>query len=89
MPCYDARDDDSRVIIQENTAELDKLTRLLCGVMTQLDKLDLSHRLDYRNRNISGLKTWWSQHQALDEKRITREQALAKLTKREREVLGL
>lgn len=84
MPCYDARDNE-RVIYQEDTTKVDKLTRMLCGIMNQLT--DRGFEVDYED--VRGLKTWWRNHQAADRRRVTRETALAKLTAAEREVLGL
>ena len=45
MPCYDSRSDEPRIIYQEDTAKVDRLTRMLCGLMTQLS--DRNIQVDY------------------------------------------
>lgn len=97
MPCRDFRDDD-RVIIQENTKKIDKLTRFLCGVMTQLQDRGIS--INMSENDLKGLREWWEQHQEQDRKRLAAEEAarkrkelrksgLSKLTKAEKSALGI
>jgi len=83
----------------QNTKEkLDKVTRLLCSVMTYLTPNDRKYL--YSQSFGPELKKWWDSHQEQDRKR-TREESikkakeefkkktLAKLTKEEKKILGL
>ena len=94
MPCADGRDyrDDYSAVRDE----LDKVTELLCG---------LCGRLEFKNQqgfigSDRQLEKWWREHQRMDRERIAREQekerkeqlkqnALNKLTKEERALLGI
>jgi len=63
MPCYDPRNtyDFGR---QEVKYEIDKLTRMLCGVCTQIEKSgDM-----YPIYNTPELGQWWKEHKILDKK---------------------
>ena len=44
----------------------DVLTRLLCGVMTELEAQNIDSAISTK---VDGLPTWWKQHKKLDEKR--------------------
>lgn len=83
--------------------ELDKVTRLLCSVLRSIKFGYIYVDLTKDVVNIEGLQDWWNQHKKWDELRLIREanerrekekhelikNALAKLTDKEKEALGL
>jgi predicted nucleic acid-binding Zn-ribbon protein len=90
MPCvYD--DPDPGKTERELRSELDRVTRLLCEAITNDDQI-----LDYSLE----LSHWWQKHKRKDEQRKKVENeinktkkakadALAKLTEKEKKLLGL
>lgn len=73
---------------------VDRLTRLLCEACQVIDR----NVKNYFDSYETELASWWAGHQELDKQRIANEQnrlkkltasAMAKLTKEEKEVLGL
>lgn len=75
MPCYDSRDSyESRS--RELQDKCNRLTRLLCEVLTQNENIVASR----------DLQSWWTAHQVLDRQRAERAQEQKELAKqRERE----
>lgn len=72
-----------------NTENIDIYTKTLCDVCASIDGTTRENILwDGRVKEARMLAEWWQNHQEADKERI-REEALAKLTKLEREVLGL
>jgi hypothetical protein len=83
--------------------ELDTVTRLLCSVLRSIKFGDVYVDLTKDVKNIEGLSDWWNEHKKWDELRLIREanqrkeqekqqfikNALAKLTDKEKEALGL
>lgn len=96
MPCRDY-DDSVRIVEDPETRRrLDHVTRMLCGLLQQLEEKNL---LSCISGNITVLQ-WWKDHQAADRKRLEAEAAarlkqkhraaaLAKLTPAERKLLGV
>jgi hypothetical protein len=77
--------------------ELDKVTRLLCGVCRDYER---NYGLPVSALGDVELGRWWEEHKAADAKRVAREkaaeekeqkkrQALSKLTPEEKKLLGL
>lgn len=103
MPCKDPDYNEDQAIRAENefvVAKLNKVTELLCWVMTTLDPLTKRNITNMKTPNSANLRVWWEKHQEADRLRIEKEtlklrqatlkqQALAKLTKEERKLLGL
>jgi hypothetical protein len=100
MPCQDYGRP-SYIDNPETKQRLDHVTRLLCEVMTKIDR-EYNDQLFFHA--VDGLEQWWTEHQEQDRKRKDREDqekaafqrqqalkagALAKLTPEERKVLGL
>ena len=95
MPCRDDQGEYYDAIRRkEEKAYLDKLTAMLCGVLT---KLKADH---YRGDLPHEVQVWWKAHQAADRKREAAEtqeryranmkrNALMKLTTEEKKALGL
>lgn len=70
--------------------ELDRVTSLLCEVMKDLDTK--TGYIFYQVRRNGDLDNWWTEHKKMDEiqrNEVLKEKALAKLTAKEKEVLGL
>ena len=98
MPCNDGGGPSyDQEQLNKAQLRLDFVTNLLCSVMSRLGGNELSKH--YQSQ-IPGLKTWWEDHQAYDAGRRARERAaeqraiakasaLKKLTRTEREILGL
>jgi hypothetical protein len=101
MPCRYCPDESgsTRVEYRDNPETkklLDKVTALLCGLLTHMN---------FKERNIqlaknSRLKAWWVEHQKQDKARLerqrnkrehekTKKNALNKLTDKEKKALGL
>ena len=97
MPCRDYSDD-YRVVDNTETykAIRDKLARIACKAMTQLEKVDPDNKL-FKNAEA---RDWWEAHKKADaeaaearrkaaEAKKKRQAALAKLTDEERKILNL
>lgn len=74
MPCRDYMDEhDNRnyqiaAVEQKNEIlqkRLDNVTRLLCGVMHQLEQEGVTSIISAQH-DVDGLKEWWTEHQRLD-----------------------
>ena len=68
MPCtYDESPEEKAAPFNKLRAELDDVTRMLCGVMTVLER----ERVKYENLypEVPGLKEWWAKHKKSDAKR--------------------
>ena len=68
MPCYDSRSEPSYVRAEakrEFQADLNKLTRLLCEVMTVIDEADMELNVNPSDE----LYEWWKEHKKLDKAR--------------------
>jgi len=101
MPCKSYEDDwdrgsDERKI-RELKAQCDKLARIACKAMTELEKNEVEDLLLLQDDEV---RTWWKKHKeddAREQARIAellrrervKEEALARLSAEEREVLGL
>ena len=92
MPCYDERSSPG-YIYKENREKIDKLTRMLCTVLSSLP----STQVKSLNKEIND---WWAKHQEWDRRRLATEaearrkeelkrRAKAKLTEQERKALGI
>lgn len=79
MPCrMDDMPSDADLLGQENEflrKEGDKVTRMLCEVMTEIDEEFSKSGLEPIGRSAE-LRTWWEKHKAIDEKRKSDEQKL-------------
>jgi hypothetical protein len=105
MPCrYDesaeeieARKKASRKrIIQPYKKELDRVTRLLCDVMTEYKNTESAPEFVRYVFRHNELQEWWTEHQLRDAARLKKEareeikkKALEKLTLEEKRILGL
>ena len=97
MPCRDYESDDGYSQREEYKKQCDKLARIACKAMEQLEK---SGRADFILIEDDELREWWSQHKEADRKEKARlaeierkkkvkEEALAKLSDEEKQLLGL
>lgn len=100
MPCRSDYDEDYTPKVIN---ELDKVTRLLCNVMSILENKKLDKQIFSENggsKYREELKEWWEDHKKKDKirekeeaERIKKEKikdkALSKLTKEERKALNL
>ena len=89
MPCQDEGQyaHHAEQELKELREKVDKLTRMLCGLCTELEQRPAVGTLLLAMD--SELAVWWEAHGRADYLRKTKEAALAKLTAAEREVLGL
>lgn len=87
-----------RLLVKPYVEKLDKLTRLLCWIMTQREGISIETRPGWFEEVISQnkeLMNWWRAHQEEDAARIARElstarnKALAKLSAADKKALGL
>lgn len=81
--------------------DLDKITRMLCKKLSTLNDKQLKKIVyNAKDKTSRKLADWWEEHQAADKKRLkkelkdakdkqARDKAIAKLTPRERDLLGL
>ena len=85
MPCRDYMDEtDNRnyqiaAVEQKNEIlqkRLDNVTRLLCGVMHELEKEGVTSILSAQHE-VAGLKEWWTEHKRLDALREEQERKAA------------
>lgn len=94
MPCRDWPEE--RVVSYEDTRKVDKLTRMLCFVMSRLDPTRASILL-HDNKELAD---WWKTHQEQDRRRLAYEaeqkrredlkkSAKSKLSPEERRALGI
>jgi hypothetical protein len=97
MPCRDYESDNGYHQRDEYKKQCDKLARIACKAMEQLEK---SGRADFILIEDDELREWWSQHKEADRKEKARiaeierrkkvkEEALAKLSDEEKELLGI
>ena len=108
MPCMSYESDWARDSSYSNSreikalkAEADKLARIACQALTELEKMDSDADILHKN---SELTRWWDAHKRADALRVAKEQkekakkaeqarlrkaALAKLTDKERAAFGL
>ena len=111
MPCsYQETPDEIRAaeearkkkLISPYKKELDKVTRLLCKVMTEVEKAERDENVRDAEEvfdiigSLADVQSWWKEHKKRDdirEKSEARESvkknALAKLTLEEKRILGL
>lgn len=101
MPCHDGDVPDylrPRITYELNTmrARRDKFEAALCATMKVLEAEGLIHLPDWQEAGVSRreIEAWWLTHKKQDrlrklQKQETRKAALAKLTPKEREALGL
>lgn len=101
MPCRNWEHDEH--IHSQYRKKVRTLEAMLCGLATMIDASNLSFtRVDWKEAGVTREEflKWWSNHQAEDRQRKQREQetarrkldkenALKKLTDREKKVLGL
>lgn len=96
MPCM-SYDDDPGYSDRQWKKKTDMLARIACKALTELEK---QGRADFLLIDDTEVREWWTAHKAADakaqaakEERARREQvkqdALAKLTKEEKKVLGI
>lgn len=95
MPCRDpfepSESNDCGVLRHENEIlkyRLDVTTRLLCGILTQYDR-DSGNALGRYIGNDAEVMNWWASHKQDDKNLRDKKNALNKLTRRERMLLGL
>jgi hypothetical protein len=77
-----------RLELETQRKELDLTTRLLCGVMTYLMRIDDSTIIDLTS-SVDGLNEWWTAHQEADKRRLETlaQEAIKKLSDEELEAL--
>lgn len=78
MPCrdYQAEEQDRR----ETVSNLHERTRMLCGLITELEKSSLDRLTVARFiEKVPGLTIWWEQHKAHDAARLKKEQESRRL----------
>lgn len=94
MPCYQtgSAEGDARLTASEAQDEATKLCEMLCAACQYIEK--------YNILMPPSIKKWWNNHKKIDKERIKREKleledkriavtAKKKLSKREREILGI
>jgi len=102
MPCqsYDSswdRADDDRQKIKELKKQADMLARIACKALTELEANKIEDMLLLRDDEV---RVWWKKHKEddareqarlaeIERKKRIKEEALAKLSTEERELLGL
>lgn len=81
--------------------DLDIITRKLCSTLKKLNKKQINEIVyNAKDKNSRLLANWWEEHQEADKKRLTeeaaekeeekiRKKAIAKLSLKERKILGL
>lgn len=101
MPCQSyesnwARDSNDAEV-KKLKKEADKLARIACAVLTQLEEAGQEDFVLLKNKEV---RAWWEQHKIDDAKEAKKkerlayrkklkEDALAKLSTEEREILGI
>ena len=102
MPCqsYDSswdREDDDRRKIQELKKQADMLARIACKALTELEKNEIEDLLLLKDDEV---RLWWKKHKEddareqarlaeIERKKRVKEEALARLSDEEKELLGL
>ena len=90
MPCmsYDTNwaNDSSNSDVKRIKAEADKLARIACAAMTELERMGKEDFLILKNEEVGH---WWASHKEADRKERVKAEALARLTDEEKELLGL
>ena len=102
MPCQSYNDDwrshdDDRDKIKELKKQADMLARIACKALTELENNQIEDMILLRDDEV---RTWWQKHKEddrkeqarlaeVERKKRIREEALAKLSTEERELLGL
>ena len=100
MPCRDYESDDwssHSTAIEKYKAQANKLARIACKAMEALEENGIEDFLVLKDREVA---EWWTAHKEADRKerervaelerrKRIREEALAKLSTEEREVLGI
>lgn len=102
MPCRDYEDSysynsNSDEKIRDLKKQNDRLARIACAAMTELEKLGKEDFLILKNEEVG---TWWAKHKEADRlaqiakaeiarKAKIKKDALAKLTDEEKKVLGI
>ena len=97
MPCRDYESDAGYSQREDYKKQCDKLARIACKAMEQLER---SGRADFILIEDDELREWWAQHKEADRKERARlaeierkkkvkEEALAKLSDEEKELLGI
>lgn len=97
MPCYYtvSAEGNLRLAAEQSEAEnariISELTQHLCFVMERWHAAEYITDLNKEITDNKQLMAWWNAHQTADRKRKDelRNQALAKLTREEKEALGL
>lgn len=83
MPCTVDMKYEDRVSLAKAIRENNKLTSMLCALMTRASEMDINA--------VPGLAAWWDAHQESDAKRKERLRAtgISKLTEAEIDALGI
>ena len=83
MPCvdYEAEREELKNKNLQNKyqiqkSRIDNVTRLLCGVMHEVESTDISTELI---KNVSGLSEWWTEHKRMDALSEENERKMEKL----------
>jgi hypothetical protein len=91
MPCHvdPSPYDDLHVKYRDMERKADEATRVACEALKALDAYESA----MIGRPLTALsaesREWWRRHKILDQKRVLRNQALAKLTPEEQDALGV
>ena len=101
MPCYDHRDYDTNHAYDYTAKRLAFFEAIACMLMKHVSDGQLTKQ-DFKNAGVTreAVDTWWKKHREEDARRIAQENeaariekirisAINKLTKDEREALGL
>jgi hypothetical protein len=102
MPCQSYNDDwnsgdDDRKKIRELKKQADMLARIACKALTELEKNEVEDLLLLQDDEV---RTWWQKHKEddareqarvaeIERKQRVKEEALARLSDEEKELLGL
>lgn len=97
MPCRDYESDDGYSMREHYKEQCDKLARIACAAMEELERQGKEDFLILKNEEVA---QWWVKHKEADRKEKARlaeierrerikQEALARLTDEEKELLGL
>ena len=97
MPCRDYESDDGYSMREHYKEQCDKLARIACAAMEELERQGKEDFLILKNEEVG---QWWAKHKEADRKEKARlaeierkervkQEALARLTDEEKELLGL
>ena len=97
MPCRDYESDDGYSMREHYKEQCDKLARIACAAMEELERQGKEDFLILKNEEVA---QWWAKHKEADRKEKARiaeqerrervkQEALARLTEEEKELLGL